>query len=220
MKRHRGLKGSILRYSPPQPMPVTDPSATREFAQQLHALGALQFGEFTLKDGSVSPVYCDLRLLISDPRTLKSAATHYGRVLSALAYDRIAAIPYAGLPIGAAVALEVARPMIFPRKETKNYGRKRAIEGHWNAGERAVLLDDLITSGKSKLEAAEPLREAGLVVEDIVVLIDRRPKGEDDLKDAGLAVYAAFELSELATSLVDCGKLSKAELAAIDRLLN
>ncbi len=189
------------------------------FAQRLHRLGAVQFGEFTLKDGSLSPVYCDLRLLISDAMTLRAAGDEFARLLASLQFDRLAAIPYAGLPLGTAAALAAEVPLIFPRKEKKEYGTGKTIEGRFAPGERAVVLDDLISSGKSKLEAIAPLEAAGLEVSDIVVLIDRRPAGPCEVEDAGYAVHAAFTLPEIAAALADGGRIEASERRAIEKFL-
>jgi len=179
----------------------------RAFALALHDVGALRFGTFTLKDGSTSPVYCDLRLLIADPEALRLAGRVYAALLEPLGYDVIAAIPYAGLPLGTAAALEVGRPMIFPRKETKGHGAGNAIEGRYRAGQTAVVLDDLISSGLSKREAIAPLEAAGLAVRDIVVLVDRRRPGPDDLAASGYTLHAAFRLADLAADLADAGRI-------------
>src|SRR3990172_5475982 len=109
-------------------------AAHAALAERLFHLGAVQFGDFTLKSGSWSPVYLDLRLLVSDPLLLAEAARAYAGLLAGLTFDRIAAIPYAGMPIGTAVALETGRPMIYPRKEVKAYGTGKAIEGRFVAG--------------------------------------------------------------------------------------
>ncbi len=191
----------------------------KALAAALHALGAVQFGTFTLKDGSISPVYCDLRLMIGDPDVLRRAARSYAAVLSGLRFDRIAGIPHAGLPIGTAVSLEIDCPMIFPRRATKEYGTSRNVEGPFKAGETIAVIDDLISSGKSKLEAIEPLEAAGLIVRDIVVLVDRRPVGATDVEDAGYHVHAAFQLADIAHDLAGSGRMNDEELAAIEQYL-
>ena len=195
------------------------PVARADFSRRLHALGAIQFGEFTLKDGSISPVYCDLRLLISDAEAMWMAGRIYAEVLAGLDYDRIAAIPYAGLPLGTAAAMAAGRPMIFPRKAAKSYGAGRSIEGRHAAGETIVVLDDLVSSGLSKIEAIEPLEAAGLVVRDIVVLIDRRPDGADELERAGYSVHAAYRLEDIAEDLASAGSIDAEERGAIDAFL-
>lgn len=195
------------------------PGDCAALAEALHSVGAVQFGAFTLKSGAVSPVYCDLRLVVSDASVLAAAAEHYAALLAPLAYDRIAAIPYAGLPIGAAVSLRLNRPLIFPRKEVKAYGRGRAIEGAYTPGETVVVVDDLVSSGLSKIEAIAPLAEAGLIVRDIAVLIDRRGVDATDLDAAGFRLHAAFTLHEIAAALAKNGRITPDERAAIESYL-
>ena len=184
---------------------------TRNLARALFEAGCVRFGDFTLHSGAHSPVYVDLRLLVTYPRVLSEVARTYARLLQPLTYDRIAAIPYAALPIGTAVALQTGTPLIYPRKETKSHGTRRQIEGEYQAGERVVLLDDLISSGGSKLEALVPLEAAGLEIQDVVVLIDREQGGREDLARHGYHLHAALTLCELANALVQDGKLSSAD---------
>jgi len=120
----------------PDAADTAQPPAWRDLALALHRIGAIQFGEFTLASGQHSPIYIDLRLMASHPDVLARAAQCYADQLRTLTYDHIAGIPYAGLPIGTAVALTVNAPFIYPRKEAKAYGRARAIEGVYHAGER------------------------------------------------------------------------------------
>lgn len=175
-------------------------------------IGAVQFGEFTLASGQKSPIYVDLRLLASHPEVLRQVAYAYAELLRGkLGIGklgvRLAAIPYAALPIGAAVALEMGLPMIYPRKEAKDYGRARPIEGAFQPGDRAVVLDDLITTGGSKLQAIEPLEAAGLEVRDVVVLIDREQGGREDLAEAGYRLHAVLGLREMLDTLVEAGRI-------------
>src|SRR4051812_34846363 len=93
----------------------------RQLALELHRIGAFKLGTFTLKAGLTSPFYVDLRLLPSHPDVLRLSAVVLAQVIASLQYNRLAAIPYAGLPIGTALALHIDKPMIFPRKERKEY---------------------------------------------------------------------------------------------------
>jgi len=183
----------------------------RELASALFEAECVRFGDFVLHSGAHSPVYIDLRRLVGYPRLLAQVARTYTRLLSPLTYDRIAAIPYAALPIGTAVALQTGDPLIYPRREAKTHGTKRSIEGKYREGDRVVLLDDLISTGASKLEAVASLVAAGLVIEDVVVLIDREQGGRQELARHGYRLHSAVTLQGLVDALVADGKLSSAD---------
>jgi uridine monophosphate synthetase len=180
-------------------------------ARGLFEAGCVRFGDFVMHSGLHSPVYIDLRRLVTYPRLLDMAARAYARLLRPLTYDRIAAIPYAGLPIGTAVALHTGQPLIYPRREAKAYGTRKLIEGEYAAGERVVLLDDLITTGGSKVEAMEPLRAEGLIIEDVVVLIDREQGGAQDLTQHGCRLHAVTTLREITEALAAGGQLAQSD---------
>ena len=176
-------------------------------ALSLYDLGAVRLGSFTLKSGLTSPIYIDLRLLVSDPKLMADVARAMAGILSGLRFQRIAAIPYGGLPIGQAVAMASGKPLIYPRREVKEYGTKKPIEGTFASGETVVVLDDLITTGASKLEAIEPLLAAGLKVTDAVVLVDREQGGAAELAAKGLALHSVMTVSGLLDALVRHGRV-------------
>lgn len=178
-------------------------------ADNLLRLGCVKFGEFKLKSGQVSPIYLDLRLLVGDPGVLAQTASAYLRILNDLAFDRIAGLPYAALPIAAAISLQSSKPMIYPRKEQKEYGTKAAVEGPFERGETAVVIDDLITTGGSKLEGIEKLEAAGLKVRDIVVLIDRQSSPSKDLEEKGIKVHSVFRITDLLGHWQQSGAITK-----------
>ncbi len=183
-----------------------------ELILTLHSVGAVQFGKFKLKSGTLSPFYLDLRILVSHPDVLRDAARILAQTLSPLKFDRIAAIPYAALPIGTALALEMNRPLIYPRQAKKDYGTERVIEGKFNAGETVVVIDDLITTGASKLEAIATLNEAKLKVKDVVVLIDREQTGTAELAARGYNLYAVYKMREVLRVLRAAEKISEKEI--------
>jgi len=184
---------------------------TEDLVLRLHDVGCVQFGSFKLKSGQVSPIYVDLRRTVADAGLLRMVARAYERLLTPLTFDRLAAIPYAGLPIGVAVALEMNRPLIYPRREVKSYGTGRAIEGVFKEGETVAIIDDLITTGASKVEALAPLTAAGLKVRDIVVLLDREGGGEAELATHGLRLHSVLTMTTLLDILVRRGRVSAGE---------
>ncbi|AFG38597.1 orotidine-5'-phosphate decarboxylase [Spirochaeta africana] len=172
------------------------PGHERMFAG-LVAQECFRVGEFTLKSGIVSPYYIDLRRVVSSPDLLRQTARAYAKAVQGLSFDKIAGIPVAALPLATALSMEIGVPMIYPRMEKKKHGTGNRIEGGWQPGERVLLLDDLITTGGSKIEAVEILREAGLVVEDLVVLLERGGQGRREMQAAGIQLHACAQVDEL-----------------------
>jgi uridine monophosphate synthetase len=166
-------------------------------ADGLLSAGCIKFGEFTLKSGLTSPIYIDLRRIISHPNLLADVAQAYLPLLSNLKFSRIAGLPYAAIPIATAISLAGNYPMIYPRKEAKTYGTKAEIEGEYYAGETALVIDDLATTGGSKFEAIEKLTAVGLVVKDVVVLVDRQSGAKESLEQAGYAMHSVVTISDL-----------------------
>ena len=139
----------------------------------------------------------DLRQIISDPGLLAGVAEAYELMLRPLEFDRIAAIPVAAVPLAAAASLRLGKPFIYPRITAKKHGTGNAIEGFYQSGERVVLLDDVISSAQSKIEAVAILEAAGLKVTDLVVLVDRESGGRQEIERRGIRFHAFAGISEL-----------------------
>ncbi|MFO7537466.1 MAG: orotate phosphoribosyltransferase [Chloroflexota bacterium] len=184
-------------------------------ALALFNIEAVKLGKFTLHSGKKSPIYLDLRLLASHPRVLKQAAAAYRTVLEKLDFDLLAAAPLAGLPIGTAVSLDMELPLIYPRKTAKSYGTGKSIEGVWTVGQTAVVIDDLITSGDSILDAIASLKPAGLQVREAVVLIDREQGGPQMLAEHGYQLHAVISLSHLLSILENHERITARQRARV-----
>ena len=181
----------------------------------LHEIGAVKFGRFTLASGATSPIYMDLRLLISAPSLLQQVAELYARHLQRLKFDLLGAIPYAGLPIGVAVSLVMNRPLIFPRKEAKAYGTGKRIEGQFSVGQTVAVVEDLVTSAGSVLRGIALLKAAGLQVHDVVVLLDRGQGGRQNLQEDGYTLHNVLSLAEMLSILEQHGRITARQEADV-----
>ena len=99
--------------------------------------------------------------------------------------------------------------MLLKRKEAKAYGTKQMVEGHFSKGDRCLIIEDLITSGKSIIETIEPLQEIGLNIDHILIIVDREQGGKLAIEKQGLHVHSLFTITEIANHLLACGKITE-----------
>jgi uridine monophosphate synthetase len=214
----RSLRDAIRQASGvPHATPVE--VKRHQLALGLLESGCVQFGDFTLKSGLQSPIYLDLRRLVGNPLLLADVAEAYAGLLRHLAYHVIAPLPYAAMPIGTAISLYTGEPMVYPRREVKSYGTKALVEGVFTAGQVAVVVDDLATTGGSKLEGFEKLRSVGLDVTDVVVLIDRESGAPAAMRAAGVQMHSVFTLSQLLDVWSELGAVTEVQVAAVRAFL-
>ena len=206
-ERHRVVQGNPTcdLWLPNVCFLQSDPH--RDLILQLFDIGCIIFGEHVQASGATFPYYIDLRTIISKPQIFHQILAAYAEILKQLEFDRIAGIPYGSLPTATGLALRLERPMIFPRKEVKEHGTKRLVEGHFESGEKVVVIDDILISGKSVMQGAEKLKSVGLNVEDIVVFIDHGKGVKDRLKENGYRGHAVLTISEIAETLYQSGRI-------------
>ncbi|MBB4806371.1 uridine monophosphate synthetase [Chryseobacterium defluvii] len=191
----------------------------KEFFLECYKLGIIKFGRFTLKSGIESPFYVDLRPLASDPKILKNLANYLLEMLPLDNFDLICGVPYAALPMATAMSLESYIPLIIKRKEAKSYGTKKMIEGIYQKGQNCLLVEDVITSGKSLVETIAEIEHEDIKVSDIVVVLDREQGGKQLLESKGYRVHTLFNISEVCDILQENGELTDEEVKRIHDFL-
>ncbi len=185
----------------------------------LFEAGCVRFGAFTLASGQTSPIYVDLRRVISYPELFRQVVAAYTGLVSSLRFERLAAVPYAALPAAAAIAMRLQQPLIYPRKEAKDHGTGQAVEGAFQSGQTALAVEDVVTSGGSLLTAIETLEAVGLVVRDVVVLVDREQGGRDRLSEAGYQLHAVLTLGEILDALREEDRIDAETFARVQAYL-
>lgn len=188
---------------------LLSPHPYQDLILQLYDIGCLLFGEYVQASGATFSYYIDLRKIISKPQLFHQVLTAYADILKSLNFDRIAGIPYGSLPTATGLSLMLHHPMIYPRKEVKAHGTRRLIEGNFNVGEKVVVVDDILITGKSVKEGAEKLISSGLIVKDIVVFIDHEQGVKDTLKDNGYNAYSVLTISEITETLYEAGRINQ-----------
>jgi len=193
-------------------------SSVDDFCNVLLRTGSLKFGTFKLASGLLSPYYVDLRLIPSSPEAFQRTVAMYVSVLEPNLIkraQRLAGVPTAGIAYAAVVALNLAKPLLYVRKEQKEHGRERRIEGLLQPGDRVIVLDDVVTTGKNILEAAEAIRAEGGIVADAVVLLDRQQGAEVNLQRNGVKLHSFATMRRIADKLLSLGTIDEKQHSEI-----
>ena len=165
--------------------------------QSLHSIGAIKHGQFKLKSGVTSPIYINLRNLISYPRVLKAISRKIFECIETLDFDFLCGVPYSALALATCISLEQEKPMVLRRKEQKSYGLAQKIDGEFYSGQSCVVIEDVMTTGASILETILDLENVGLKVLAVVTVVDRGQGGKESLLAKGYPVFNLFSLNEL-----------------------
>ena len=173
----------------------------KEFAIFLHQNDIIKFGDFTLASGKKSSYYIDLRLVASFPHIFRKMTKNLQKLVSEKTgldnFDSLVAVPTGGLVIGSALAIETVKPLIYVRDKPKDYGTTKSIEGKIFSGMKVVLIDDVITTGNSVINAIKQLKDAGLSISDVYVIINRLEGGDKALSDIGVRTHQLTDILEI-----------------------
>jgi orotate phosphoribosyltransferase len=179
-----------------------------ELAVALREANVLKHGLFTMRSGSKSPVYVDLRHVPSVPSSFDAVTNALAEAVRYLGVDVVAGAETAGIPLAAVVAIKTRLPMVYVRKEPKGYGTGSQIEGIVREGVRVALLDDLITQGTSKFVFLDALNRARVDAKDVLVILDREQGGSAALMERGVRLHALLTLRDLLNAYRSIGALT------------
>lgn len=196
-----------------------NPTTREELLIQLAKIGVIKFGEFTLKSGKKSPVYVDMRKVISYPEIMESLTYVMWEKIQEKPFDLLCGVPYGAIPLTTALSLYSHKPMIMLRKETKEYGTKQSVEGAWQRGDQVLLVEDVTTSGASVLAAAQMLEEHGLRARNAVVFLDRDQGASEQLFAQGIVLDPVCTLEMAVEILFKEKYVSEANYAATKEYL-
>jgi orotate phosphoribosyltransferase len=153
-------------------------------------------GDFVLRSGRRSNRYFDKFLFETEPSLLKRLAKHLAELVPQES-QRLAAPELGAVLLGGAVSMETDLPLVLVRKEPKGYGTAKQLEGRVAPGERVTVIEDVVTTGGDSLRSIQVLREAGLDVIHLVVVLDRGEGGEENIRNAGIPYSPLFRISDL-----------------------
>ncbi len=193
----------------------------KQIATFLVKSNALRFGVFKLSSGKESPYYIDLRILPSFPNYFKSAIGAYKDAIKKRVgldkFDYLCSVPTSGLVYASSIAYEIGKPLVYVRKETKQHGTSKMIEGYLSSGANVVIIDDVATTGNSVIDAVEAIRSNGGIVKYAVVLIDRLEGASDTLKKHDVKLVSVAKISDIVDVLFETGMLEEDVLKAVKK---
>ena len=173
----------------------------KEFATFLYKNDIIKFGNFTLASGKDSSYYIDLRLVPSFPHQFRKMIKNLQNLIIEKTgldnFDSLASVPTGGLVITSALAIEIVKPLIYVRNKPKEHGTTKSIGGKIESGMKVVVVDDVMTTGTSVLNGIKQLKEAGLLVSDLYVIINRLEGGDKALSDIGVQTHQLTDILEI-----------------------
>ncbi|XP_028044000.1 uridine 5'-monophosphate synthase [Bombyx mandarina] len=192
-----------------------------DLALKLFSIDAVKFGDFTTKTGIKTPAYFDLRVIVSYPDIMELTSNMlYDLAVKDSQFDHLCGVPYTALPIATLLSIQAKKPMLMRRKETKSYGTKKSIEGHFKKDDTCLIIEDVITSGSSILETVKDLKNEGLVTTEAAIILDREQGGRENLAKNGIHVKSLFTMRTLIEILKKHKKITDEIVVTVKNYLN
>jgi orotate phosphoribosyltransferase len=171
----------------------------KKLKESLKACQAIQYGDFTLASGKRSKYYIDIKRASTDPAILAAIAEDMEAEMKrkGVEVDSIAGVVLGSVPLAVALSLRTKIPYVMVRKEKKDHGTGKLIEGVLAAGMRVLVVEDVVTSAGSSAEAVKILRDAGAKVDHVIAVIDRQEGGAERLAGIGVQLLPLLTAEEV-----------------------
>jgi orotate phosphoribosyltransferase len=196
----------------------------KEFATFLYKNDVIKFGNFTLASGKDSSYYIDLRLVPSFPHQFRKMIKNLQNLIIEKVglddFDSLASVPTGGLVVTSALAIETVKPLIYVRNKPKEHGTTKSIEGKISAGIKVVMVDDVMTTGTSVLNGIKQLKESGLSISDVFVIINRLEGADKVFSDMGVQIHQLTDILEITNILFQEKLISKEIFEKIKKQVN
>ena len=196
----------------------------KEFATFLCKNDVIKFGNFTLASGKDSSYYIDLRLVPSFPHQFRKMVKNLQNLIIEKVglddFDSLASVPTGGLVVTSALAIETVKPLIYVRNKPKEHGTTKSIEGKISAGMKVVMVDDVMTTGTSVLNGIKQLKESGLSISDVFVIINRLEGADKVFSDMGVQIHQLTDILEITNILFQEKLISKEIFEKIKKQVN
>ena len=196
----------------------------KEFATFLYKNDIIKFGNYTLASGKDSSYYIDLRLVPSFPHQFRKMIKNLQNLIIEKIgldnFDSLASVPTGGLVVTSALAIETVKPLIYVRNKPKEHGTTKSIEGKTSAGMKVVMVDDVMTTGTSVLNGIKQLKESGISISDVFVIINRLEGADKAFSDMGVQVHQLTDILEITNILFQEKLISKEIFEKIKKQFN
>ena len=196
----------------------------KEFASFLYEKKIIRFGDFTLASGKKSPYYIDLRLVPSYPiqyrKMIKGLQNLIAEDIGFENFHSLVSVPTGGLVVAASLATEILKPLIYVRNKPKEHGTGKAVEGVTCQEMKLLMIEDVVTSGGSVINAIKTIKEEKMVVTDAYAVVDRMEGATEALQAEGVKLHSLLTVKEIAENLFEQKLISQDVLKQVQDRVN
>ena len=196
----------------------------KEFATFLYEKKIIKFGNFTLASGKKSPYYIDLRLVPSFPheyrKMIKGLQNLIAEKIGFEDFHSLVSVPTGGLVVAASLATEIVKPLIYVRKQAKEHGTGKAVEGVTCQDMKLLMIEDVVTSGGSVINAIKSIKEEKMIITDVCTIVDRMEGAAEALQSEGMKLHSLLTISDITQILFEQKLITEDVLKQVQDRIN